>query len=205
VAVWLEEMVAAFRSTHTEDSIGESGRHSQISPADRIPGFPLLSILAMMLIFVLLRTPGSPPKFRPQYNASIYPEQALAAVRQMGPSSRIATTDIWGGYLIYRLYPDFHVFWDGRADFYGTPYNLAAIDAFMGRPGWDKTLAKNRITAVLVPVNLPLVSLLDQSRDWHVVYRDQVAILFQLSSASETGQDTGTLAESGGAGRLEPR
>src|SRR5262249_7031403 len=109
VTVWLEETVAAFRSTHTEDSIGESVRHSQISPAemtdeDRIPGFPLLGILAMVLIFVLLRTPGSPPKFRPQYDASIYPEQALAAVRQMGPSTRIATTDIWGGYLIYRLY-----------------------------------------------------------------------------------------------------
>src|SRR5262249_3099749 len=29
VTVWLEETVAAFRSTHTEDSIGESVRHSQ--------------------------------------------------------------------------------------------------------------------------------------------------------------------------------
>ena len=161
-----------------------------------IPRFPLLSILSMVLIFVLLRMPGSPPKFRPQYDASIYPEQALAAVRQMGPSTRIVSTDIWGGYLIYRLYPDVRVFWDGRADFYGTPYNLAAIDVLMGRPGWDKILAKNRITAALVPVNQPLASLLAQSRDWHVVYQDQVAILFQLSS--ETDQGVGKLAKSDG-------
>ena len=44
----------------------------------------------------------------------------------------------------------------------------------------------NGITAVLVPVNQPLASLLAQSGDWHVVYKDQVAILFQLSSAGKT-------------------
>jgi hypothetical protein len=190
VTLWLEEMLAAFSRTQVWKSISDSAGGSQISPGqmtdeDRIAKFPLLSIVSIGLIFVLLRTPGSPPKFRPQYDPSIYPEQALTAVRQMGPSTRIVTTDIWGGYLVYRLYPDVRVFWDGRADFYGTPYNLAAIDALMGRPGWDKTLAKNRITAVLVPVNQPLGSLLAQSSDWHVVYRDQVAILFELSSAGK--------------------
>ena len=190
VTLWIEEMLAAFSRTQVWKSISDSAGGSQISPGqmtdeDRIAKFPLLSIVSIGLMFVLLRTPGSPPKFRPQYDPSIYPEQALAAVRQMGPSTRIVTTDIWGGYLVYRLYPDVRVFWDGRADFYGTPYNLAAIDALMGRPGWDKTLAKNRITAVLVPVNQPLGSLLAQSSDWHVVYRDQVAILFELSSAGK--------------------
>jgi hypothetical protein len=191
VTLWLEEMVAAFSHAQIRDSIRDPACDPQIlademTDKDRIPRFPLLSILSIVLIFVLLRTPGSPPKFRPQYDPSVYPEEALAAVRQMGPSTRMVTTDIWGGYLIYRLYPDVRVFWDGRADFYGTPYNLAALDALMGRPGWDKTLAANRITAVLVPVDQPLASLLTQSRDWHVVYRDQVAILFQLSSASKT-------------------
>jgi hypothetical protein len=107
----------------------------------------------------------------------------------------MVTTDIWGGYLIYRLYPDVRVFWDGRADFYGTPYNLAAIDALKGRPGWDKTLAENRITAVLVPVDQPLASLLAQSKDWHVAYRDQVAILFQLSPVIRTSQEIGKAVE----------
>lgn len=179
VALWIEEMVAVFSHDHAQDSVRDETR-------DPIYGFPLLSTLFLVLIFVLLRTPGSPPKFRPQYDPSIYPAQALAAVRQMSPSTRMVTTDVWGGYLIYRLYPDVRVFWDGRADFYGTPYNQAAVDALMGRPGWDTTLAKNRITAVLVPVNQPIASLLTQSADWHVVYRDQVAVLFQLSPPGKT-------------------
>ncbi|HKW99360.1 MAG TPA: hypothetical protein VJN43_16590 [Bryobacteraceae bacterium] len=191
VACWIEEMVAAFSRTEAGNSIRDSAPGPQISPdelagEDGLTRIPVLSILTIVLIFVMLRTPGSPPKFRPEYDPSIYPAGALAAVRQMGPSTRMVTTDIWGGYLIYRLYPDVRVFWDGRADFYGTPYNLAAIDALMGRPGWDKTLANNRITAVLVPVNQPLASLLAQTREWHVVYRDRIAILYQLSSAGKT-------------------
>jgi hypothetical protein len=191
VTIWLEEMVAAFSRAPIGDSIREFASGPQIlagemTVEDRVRRFPLLSILTMVLIFVLLRTPGSPPKFRPQYNPEIYPQAAIAAVRQMGSSTRMVTTDIWGGYLIYRLYPDVRVFWDGRADFYGATYNLAALDALMGRPGWEKTLAENGITAVLVPVNQPLASLLAQSGDWHVVYKDQVAILFQLSSAGKT-------------------
>jgi len=210
VTLWLEEMIAAFRPAHAEDSIRRSEDYPHVSPAEvmnegRVSRFPLLSIICMVWVFVLLRTPGSPPKFRPQYDSSIYPEQALAAVRRMGPSARLATTDTWGGYLIFRLYPDVRVFWDGRADFYGTPYNLAAIDALTGRPGWDKTLANNRITAVLLPVDQPLGSLLAQSNNWHVVYRDQVAVLFQLASENESGQEIGNVAESARTGRLEPR
>jgi hypothetical protein len=197
VALWLEEMVAAFSRAKMPNSIPDSACASQSvagererTDQDRIPAFPLLSIVSIVLIFVLLRTPGSPPKFRPQYDPTIYPEGALTAVRQMGPSTRMVTTDVWGGYLIYRLDPDFRVFWDGRADFYGTPYNMAAVDALMGRPGWRKTLGENRITAVLVPVKLPLASLLAESSEWEAVYRDQVAILFQVSSASKTTSKT---------------
>jgi hypothetical protein len=159
----------------------------------------------MAWIFVLIRTPGSPSKFRPEWDPSLYPAQALAAVRQMGASARLATPDYWGGYLIYQLYPNTRVFWDGRTDFYGSAYNLAAVNAFMGRPGWDKTLAENRITAVLAPVDQPLVSLLKESRDWHVAYRDEVAILFQHSSPSDAGQAAGKLVESSSAARFDSR
>ena len=151
---------------------------------ERGHGFPLLGILTMALIFVLLRTPGSPPKFRPQYDPSTYPEEAIGAVSRLGPSARLITNDYWAGYLVHRLYPQIRIFWDGRADFYGTPYNLAAIDALMGRPGWDKTLATHRVNAALLPLNQPLASLLAQSKEWHVVYRGQLAILFQHTEPS---------------------
>jgi hypothetical protein len=187
VALWIEETVAAFRRVPERDSPGDPSCDTpavagEVTEEDRVPGIPVLSLLVMVLVFVLFQAPGSPPKFRPQFNQEVYPEEALAAVNQMGLSTRMFTTDVWGGFLVYRLYPDVRVFWDSRADFYGASYSLDALGALLGRPGWDKTLAKNRITAVLVPLEQPLASLLAQSRDWHVVYRGKIAILYQLIS-----------------------
>ena len=126
-----------------------------------------------------MRSPTGPPKFRPEYDREMYPEAAVAAVQRLGPSTRLFTTDVWGGYLIYRLYPSYKTFWDGRVDFYGTRYNQAAVDTAMGLPDWNRSLTEHHINAALVPVNLPLASLLTQSKDWQPVYRDSTAILFQ--------------------------
>jgi len=176
VTIWLEEIIARFQAAP-----GPSNSTAEVGGEDPGPRIPLLSIAAMVLVFTLLRSPGSPPKFQPRYDPSHYPEAALAAVRRMNPSTRLFTTDLWGGYLIYQLYPDIRVFWDGRVDLYGTPYNQAVVDTFMGAPGWKQTLAEHRITAALVPANLALASLLADSKDWQLVYRDKTAVLFQLS------------------------
>ena len=187
VALWLEEALGAL--SQLRSSVQDAKRGAAASERPLRP-FPLLSIVAFAAILMLLRAPGSPPKFHPQYDPSVYPAAALPAVRQLGTSARLATTDLWGGYLIYRLYPEVRVFWDGRVDFYGTQYNQAAVDMFMGGCDWSRTLAEHRITAVLVPVNLPLASLLSQSVDWQPVYRDGMAILFQLAPA-----ETSTVAK----------
>jgi hypothetical protein len=182
VTIWLEEIVARFQAAP-----GPPRFATEVSGEDPGPRFPLLSVAAMVLVLMLLRAPGSPPKFQPRYNPERYPEAALAAVRRMNPSTRLLTTDVWGGYLIYLLYPDVRVFWDGRVDFYGTAYNQAAVDTFMGGPTWKQTLTEHHITAVLVPINLPLAALLAESHDWQTVYRDKTAVLFQaVSGGPET-------------------
>ena len=176
VAIWLEEIVAMFQAAP-----GPPRFAAEAGSEDPGPRIPLLSIAAMILVFTLLRSPGSPPKFQPRYDPARYPEAALAAVRRMNPSTRLLATDLWGGYLIYRLYPDVRVFWDGRVDLYGTAYNQAAVDTFLGGPKWKQTLADHRITAALVPTNLALASLLAESKDWEPVYRDKTVVLFLLS------------------------
>ena len=184
VALWVDQLIgAAARSPLPEwirKGAGAFERFgTEFSADDRVPRFHLISIGAMALVWLLLHAPGAPPGFRPKYDRAVYPEAALTRVRQLGPTARIFSTDVWGGYLIYQLYPDVRVFWDGRTDFYGTPYNQAAGDAMWGRPGWEKTLAKSQITAALLPVNQPLTAILDVSKDWQEVYRDKTSVLFQ--------------------------
>jgi hypothetical protein len=49
-----------------------------------------------------------------------------------------------------------------------------------------------------VPVNQPLASLLTESADWHAVYRDKVAVLFQLSAANKSTQESKGLSRLAG-------
>jgi hypothetical protein len=184
VAIWLEQVLAALGREPLADWIrraaaGFERYAAEFSANDRIPRFHLLSAAAMALLLLLLRAPGAPAMFRAEFDRGTYPEAALPVVRQLGPQARLFTSDVWGGYLIYRMYPDVRVFWDGRVDFYGSRYNQAAVDTAMGGPAWDKTLAEYQITAALLPVNLPLAAILNESKDWQSVYRDKTVVLFQ--------------------------
>ena len=92
----------------------------------------------------------------------------------------------FGGYLIWRLYPDKKVFIDGRAlepDVYDE-YNLLAYAITAGSRSYEDIIGKNNITYVIMPpLNprgdiYPLVeSLLDRD-DWGLIYSDRLSLIF---------------------------
>ena len=69
----------------------------------------------------------------------------------------------WGGYLIYRLYPDFPVYIDGRADLYGPAFFSQYAGTYLAKPGWEETFAQENIAYVLVESNSDLADALRQS------------------------------------------
>jgi len=119
----------------------------------------------------------------PEYDRRHFP---VGAVDRMGAalgSHRVLSTDQWGGYLIYRLYPSIRVFADGRSDFYGAGFVQSWVDATQAKRGWEDLLARFGIDAILLPVDLPLVNVLKQSARWRVAYDDGTAILFYSNAA----------------------
>jgi hypothetical protein len=136
---------------------------------------PVIPVAAALLLLVLLRNEAG-AAFRPEYDPKRYPARAAEMLRG---ERGVLTSDVWGGYLIYRLYPDFKVFVDGRSDFYGAEFDERYMAALKGRYDWQKTLDRYRIEAVLLPVETPLASTLKESARWRTVYDDGVAILFR--------------------------
>ena len=91
----------------------------------------------------------------------------------------------WGGYLIYRLWPAFRVFDDGRTDFYGPAFVEDGLDVWDARSNWNRILARYQVNAALLPVDSALATLLREQRDWKAVYEDQVAVLFEKTDKSK--------------------
>lgn len=88
----------------------------------------------------------------------------------------------WGGYLGWRLHPDFAVFQDGRYIFHDLLTEEARAlespddwQAFLGRHGIDLALMEN---APLFIEGRPYYVDYMPGRDWALVYRDEQALLF---------------------------
>jgi hypothetical protein len=109
---------------------------------------------------------------------STYPEAAIAWIEDQRPAGEIYNTYRWGGYLIWRLYPEYRVFIDGRADVYGDRLIEEYMYIYQARPGWENMLASRQVNLVLVEPGEPLALVLEISPDWELAYEDDISVLF---------------------------
>jgi hypothetical protein len=84
----------------------------------------------------------------------------------------------WGGYLIWRLYPQYRVYADGRADLYGDAFmdERAAIYSLTD-PTWRAALARWGIRTVILPSEAPLTTALRHQPAWQQRFQDSQAIV----------------------------
>ncbi len=84
----------------------------------------------------------------------------------------------YGGYLVWKAWPRFPVFVDGRIDVYrGTPIaDYRAISR--ADPGWEAIAARHGIRCFLVDLNQVIAPTLCFHPDWEPVYFDHNALVF---------------------------
>ncbi|MEW5819327.1 MAG: hypothetical protein AB1782_03990 [Cyanobacteriota bacterium] len=116
-------------------------------------------------------------KSTPQYVG--YPVNTVDFIKRNNLKGNIITNFNWGEYIIYNLYPDIKVSFDGR---YETVYpdnivkdNLLFIS---GQPGWRKVLTRFNPDMVLVSKYDPVVYRMAYESGWPIVYKDLEGFLF---------------------------
>jgi hypothetical protein len=107
-----------------------------------------------------------------------FPVDAAEAIAERGIHGPIFSLDYWGGYLIYRLYPETQVVADDRHDLYGDQFFRDFLKIVLVQPGWDETLDKLHVDWVLMPADSPLANLL-RLKGWQSVYEDKTEVLFR--------------------------
>jgi hypothetical protein len=89
----------------------------------------------------------------------------------------------WGGYLIWRLYPERSVFIDGRADVYGDEFIEEYLQVYQLREGWDESLARYDVGLVLIDRTSALSTVLKETPAWDCSYTDELAAVFVRQDA----------------------
>jgi len=151
------------------------------------------------LLAALFYAPNAPAKCRAEYDPHRYPAKAVEMLRNGALAETIFTDDTWGGYLIYR-FPTNKVFIDGRSDFYGSSFNEKYLDVMKVRYDWEKNLEAYHVNTILLSPNEPLSGTLKESRNWHSVYDDGVAIVFR-SNREGAEADQASIVSGGGKDR----
>jgi len=81
----------------------------------------------------------------------------------------------WGGYLLYRLWPENLVFIDGQTDFYGEQLTREYEKIITLGDGWQTIIEEYHIEWVLMPVDSILIDELRTSGDWEIVFEDSTS------------------------------
>lgn len=108
-----------------------------------------------------------------------FPAAAVDFIQAQKIEGGIYNTYAWGGYLIWRLYPQARVFIDGRADVYGDAFiENVYLKAYRGGVGWHEPLGQYNVRVMLIEPDAPLAMQLVRDSAWRPAYADQQAVVY---------------------------
>jgi len=139
----------------------------------------LLALLVALAV-VKVRTPLG-TAFNEERQRESLPVGAADWIETHRPAGKMFNHYNWGGYLIWRLWPDYLVFVDGRTDLYGDEILRDYIEIQSAGPHALSLLARYDISFVLTRPNDALSLLLSCQGSWTPAYQDDVAVVWVAS------------------------
>ncbi len=128
-----------------------------------------------LLIVVLLSYSG---KITNDFDPNTKPVAASKFLEQEFINGNMFNNDEFGDYIIYRNYPAYKVFIDGRNDMYGVKVFKEYYTVIGFEAGWEKVLEKYNVTWIIFNSNSLLSRYLLQNKDWCLIYADKAASIF---------------------------
>jgi len=145
--------------------------------------WPLIATVAAFAICLQGGWLGSRQLIHAQFDPKKMPVAALDFLEKETRGSEAAapvfSVDAWGGYLVYRMYPERKVVVDDRHDLYGSNRIRRYVTLIHAAPGWQAVLQDWQIRTLLLPTDSTLANLLRElPQDWRIEYEDKVAVVF---------------------------
>ena len=164
-----------------------TGRVRNVELAFRGHVWPVAAVFLGVLVCAHQGRLGTTQWMHAHFDPKHIPVQATDTIVERGIREPIFAPDSWGGYLIYRLYPENRIFVDDRHDFYGVDFLRDYLKAIRLTPDWDKFLNEKHVNWALLPAGSALANMLEETTQWNVVYRDGTAVLLEIKQLLAPG------------------
>jgi hypothetical protein len=138
-------------------------------------------LLASFITFTVARV-AYVIRHQPAAESKEFPEDAVKFFARVHPPAPILNHYNWGGYFIWKLYPEYKVFIDGRADVYGDSFidEFASLYYVKGE-SWGSPLEKWRLRTIALPPDAPLITLLSTQPGWDRIFSDGQTVVLSRS------------------------
>ncbi len=106
------------------------------------------------------------------------PYYAVEFVKNERPPGPMFNSYNWGGYLIFKLWPDYLVYIDGRTDLYDDFFVRRFLTVMAAGDGWEQILTDDGINLIFIESDSTLAKFLRHNPAWTELYRDKMAVVF---------------------------
>jgi hypothetical protein len=204
LAAALQEAVAKWRRVDWA-RIRDAARRRlpSLAPALTAPGAPVVAGAVLLLTAVsahwagMARVPTNP--LRLDLAESRYPGRTMTFIRENRLPPQLFSVYAWGGYELWRLYPEYRMFMDGRTHVYGSAVLKDFLDVVNVSPRWRVVLDKWQVQTILALRSSPLSETLLAQGGWRLVFTEREAVVF----VRETDANRPLLARLAGLSREE--
>jgi hypothetical protein len=155
-----------------------AGSRLRLGPRDLVRGAALVTLGVTLAVLVVLRSLLAHQAASTRDNYPVGAADYLAA--HPGVGTHMFSDYAWGGYFIYRFYPDpaWRVFIFGEADLMGDTIMNQYVDVVELHSDWLDVLNSHGVDYVVFQPGRPLTSALAASPGWHLVYSDSLAVIY---------------------------
>ncbi len=169
----VSSMIAACLRARGRIALLDSPRHP-LTPLKLIANAILL---AGFLFFTIARL-HYVVTHQPETEAKEFPAAAASFLMTSRPPRPLLNHYNWGGYFIWKLFPAYKVYIDGRADLYGDTFmDQFAATYYLKGKSWQDPLNQWGIQTVVLPPDAPLTSALRTAPAWKEIFADSQAVV----------------------------
>ncbi len=143
-------------------------------------GNPIINWIILLLILgaaVLKVLIPITPAMQAQADDKILPVKAADWIVAHHPAGKLFNSYNWGGYLLWRLWPQYPIYADGRTDVYPNEFLQEYLQLVTGQKDAPTLFDERGIGTVIIEQESPLVPQLEKSNLWQEAYRDEKAVV----------------------------
>jgi hypothetical protein len=173
-------VAAPLLSAVVQARLQQTGKAGLFDRPLRLTGVKLavnVMLLAGFLVFAAIRLRYVIDR-QPEAEAKEFPTAAVTFLTSARPPAPMMNHYNWGGYFVWKLYPQYKVYIDGRADLYGDSFlDEFASAYYLKGESWRNPLEKWGLQTVVLPPDAPLVAALGTLPGWRQVFSDRRAVV----------------------------